>query len=287
MAMKVDGDTEYGGKFKTRFDVSKYPTTLFFNAQGEMVHKLIGAGSLDGFMKLLLAHLENRLTMDGVQAPQIAGEAELRTWIGAATERPDDKRPDLTAALEADDPNIASFARWAEAHWGEGWHRRRRGKNNSSNSQRRTEILRFNPSQPSVLLNNGRRVGRGKRESLCLKKNSGRRTGIPRYCRSADCSPAEPGSDPGSAQPSGPRGGRSCGGARWTVGPGLPLPCGALCSEEPGGRCTQTRFPCVALISRTSMVPRAKHPHPRWIKPVALYSRSPACLRRACSRFFA
>ena len=170
VAMKVDGDTEYGGKFKTRFDVSKYPTTLFFNAQGEMVHKLIGAGSLDGFMKLLLAHLENRLTMDGVQAPQIAGEAELRTWIGAATERPDDKRPDLTAALEADDPNIASFARWAEAHWGEGVASAAARKKQLSNSQRRTEILRFNPSQPSVLLNNGRRVGRGKKGIALLEK---------------------------------------------------------------------------------------------------------------------
>ena len=37
VAIKVDGDTEYGKEFNKKNQVSKYPTTLFFNADGKEV----------------------------------------------------------------------------------------------------------------------------------------------------------------------------------------------------------------------------------------------------------
>lgn len=42
---KIDGEKEEGPLFNLKYNVRAYPTLLYFNPQGELVHKTVGAGS--------------------------------------------------------------------------------------------------------------------------------------------------------------------------------------------------------------------------------------------------
>ena len=52
---------EYGKEFNKKNQVSKYPTTLFFNAEGKEVYRLTGFRNLKGFMALMDSFLKGTL----------------------------------------------------------------------------------------------------------------------------------------------------------------------------------------------------------------------------------
>lgn len=70
IALKMDGDSEAGKEFNARFGVTKYPTNLFLNSQGEEVHRAIGMRPKAQFLTLVDAHISGRLFADGV-APAV------------------------------------------------------------------------------------------------------------------------------------------------------------------------------------------------------------------------
>lgn len=95
VALKVDGDSEYGKTFNQKFRVSKYPTTLFFNHKGEESYRLIGARSLAGFMKLMGPFLDGTLRPDGSPAPLSSLEIAYRTSFQNAVNTPDTAKKSL------------------------------------------------------------------------------------------------------------------------------------------------------------------------------------------------
>ncbi len=50
--MKIDMEKKMGRKFGKKYPVSAYPTLMYIDAKGELVHKVKGGQKIDGFIKL-------------------------------------------------------------------------------------------------------------------------------------------------------------------------------------------------------------------------------------------
>lgn len=50
--LQIDMERGMGLEFAKQYPVSAYPTLLFINAEGKVVHKLMGAQSVDAFLNL-------------------------------------------------------------------------------------------------------------------------------------------------------------------------------------------------------------------------------------------
>jgi thiol-disulfide isomerase/thioredoxin len=89
VAIKVDGDTEYGKSFNQNNKVSKYPTTLFFNAEGKEVYRLIGFRNIAGFMNLMDPFLKGTLRPEGSPPPLSTFQVAYRTTFHHAVNTPE------------------------------------------------------------------------------------------------------------------------------------------------------------------------------------------------------
>ena len=49
--VKLDMEKGEGRKFAKKYSVSAYPTLLYLNSEGEVVHKVMGAKRVEGFIK--------------------------------------------------------------------------------------------------------------------------------------------------------------------------------------------------------------------------------------------
>jgi len=97
VAIKVDGDTEYGKSFNQDNQVSKYPTTLFFNAEGKEVYRLIGFRNIKGFMDLMDPFLKGTLRPEGSPPPLSTFQVAYRTTFHHAVNTPDQLEKAMTS----------------------------------------------------------------------------------------------------------------------------------------------------------------------------------------------
>ena len=96
--VKIDMEEGEGPALSEEFNISAYPTFLFFTPEGKLVHKSVGAMDIDEFIELgKKAKLPDQqyFTLKTKASASTLNDAQFLTWAEQADKLEDDEREDI------------------------------------------------------------------------------------------------------------------------------------------------------------------------------------------------
>ena len=132
IAIKVDGDSDYGQAFNGKNGVSRYPTTLFFDASGKEVHRITGVRELPAFLKLMDSFLKGTLRPEGSLPELTTIQIAIRTAFQQVIDQPAEEQTvikQLLIAVEGGTQEEKAMAEYLQGEWDQ-----RRNRNNAKSA---------------------------------------------------------------------------------------------------------------------------------------------------------
>lgn len=116
--VKFDMEKGEGVQLSTEFNISGYPTLLFFSPEGKLLHKYVGAMEVDEFLTLgkdAKDPSKQYYSLRSKVAAKAATDLEFETWAKTAKDLEEEDRTELASSFLANKKDLLASAALANA----------------------------------------------------------------------------------------------------------------------------------------------------------------------------